>query len=405
MAEPFYGNPWDSGQFGLYPPIPGFSELDTPPFEGDPTAEGARIAAAIRMMQSIQRPGVFRTGAPPIPQIGTVANMLQTGGTPQAPPPPVASEQVDGASPWPIGPDGVPLSQTPIAVDGVPMPPARPWPISETGEETSSQSKVLDPKPRPLRSDPWTPQTPAVAPRGPTAPLSPSPSGSFMSDPRARAALLSFGLHMLQPPSYGDNIGSKLGRAVGAAGETLGNIETADLRQEEAGSKQELRVSQAASAEARAAAAAAHAAASGTRANAASERLQMMRLNEEGRLERDRLGAQIRISTLYQTYVKDVHKRNENAALMRTPLEPVLPIGTWMRANPMLRDLGLMPDSPDVDLDAPSSNLTGPGKTITGVSVQNVPTPTAPKVGDVRKGYKFKGGDPSKQESWEKVGQ
>lgn len=47
---------------------------------------------------------------------------------------------------------------------------------------------------------------------------------------------------------------------------------------------------------------------------------------------------------------------------------------------------------------APSKNLTAPGTTITGVQYRDIPS-----VGEVSQGYRFKGGDPSKESNWEKV--
>lgn len=45
------------------------------------------------------------------------------------------------------------------------------------------------------------------------------------------------------------------------------------------------------------------------------------------------------------------------------------------------------------------AQLQAPGQT----NRVGMPSPQGPKIGEVRKGYRFKGGDPSKQESWEKV--
>ena len=41
---------------------------------------------------------------------------------------------------------------------------------------------------------------------------------SFLSKPEGQAALLSFGINMLQPPSFGDNPLAQAGRALGHAG-------------------------------------------------------------------------------------------------------------------------------------------------------------------------------------------
>lgn len=68
---------------------------------------------------------------------------------------------------------------------------------------------------------------------------------TFLNQPSGRAALLTAGLQLMQPPSFGDTPVSQIGRAIGAAGETLGRTEAMDLRQAEAGSKAELRSAQA----------------------------------------------------------------------------------------------------------------------------------------------------------------
>ena len=68
---------------------------------------------------------------------------------------------------------------------------------------------------------------------------------SFLSKPEGQAALLSFGINMLQPPSFGDNPLAQAGRALGHAGQTVGNIEAMDIKKQEASSKEDLRAAQA----------------------------------------------------------------------------------------------------------------------------------------------------------------
>lgn len=58
-----------------------------------------------------------------------------------------------------------------------------------------------------------------------------------LQDPTARAALLSFGLQMLQPPSPGQNALGVLGTAIGAAGETVTKRAKIDQEEEESAAK------------------------------------------------------------------------------------------------------------------------------------------------------------------------
>lgn len=64
---------------------------------------------------------------------------------------------------------------------------------------------------------------------------------NFLSTPSGRAALIQFGVSLTQPPSFGDNALSQVGRAVGSAGEAATRSEAAQLAQEEAKSKTEYR--------------------------------------------------------------------------------------------------------------------------------------------------------------------
>src|SRR5882672_10569734 len=96
--------------------------------------------------------------------------------------------------------------------------------------------------------------------------------GAFMGDPHGRAALLSAGLSLMQPPSFGDTGAGQIGRAIGTAGESVTANEESDrkkretdIRQQEADSKGDLRVAQAGAAEARAGTAEARAGAAGSR--------------------------------------------------------------------------------------------------------------------------------------------
>lgn len=208
--------------------------------------------------------------------------------------------------------------------------------------------------------------------------------GSILDDPRGRAAALSFGINMLQPQAWGDNFFSQLGRSVGSAGEGV-------AREESLGQKQELADAKTQALEARAGRA-------GASADLARERLGIAQTAEEGKRERAMLQGRIRLSNLYQNYVKDVNTRNAKGAsdpLRTGPFTPEVPVdmGTWIKNNPTLRDLGLIPSGGDT-----TGGDTGAAPDTAGASPSG-----GPEVGSVHKGYRFNGGDPSKASSWSKV--
>lgn len=217
---------------------------------------------------------------------------------------------------------------------------------------------------------------------------------SFLGNPQGRAALLSAGLALMQPPSFGDTGASQIGRAIGAGGQSATANQVMDMKEREQDSKvadresrASLRESQGMLAEARAATAGARSETGIARLEIAqraldlkAEQLKNQSLSAEQRLEiqrqklelerqiaeirksegaarselgasrlegaqeRNRLSNQVRLSQMYQTYVKDVAKRNDPITLSMRPgatPEPVLPMGDWIKANPLLRNMGL----------------------------------------------------------------
>lgn len=187
--------------------------------------------------------------------------------------------------------------------------------------------------------------------------------GAFMQDPRMLGALLQFGIGAMQP-SWDGGAGA-LGRALGGAGEAVGRQQEQELKQQEAGSKQELRAAQAQSAEARANAAA-------ERARSGFDRLGLQKEIEAGKDRRALMGGKIRLSNLYQQYVRDVVKRNDPLTLPKGQIpEPILPMNEWIRQNPMLRTLGLIPDRMS-DTEAGDESIPS-GATPTSGSVTDAP--------------------------------
>ena len=120
---------------------------------------------------------------------------------------------------------------------------------------------------------------------------------TFLAKPEGQAALLSFGINMLQPPSFGDNPLAQVGRAIGHAGETTANIEKMDLAQQEAASKEDARAAAARLAEERAA----H---MGESQRSATE-------STQAKLELGRLSASVRLNGLYQQERQKIEAINE----------------------------------------------------------------------------------------------
>lgn len=217
---------------------------------------------------------------------------------------------------------------------------------------------------------------------------------TFLGNPQGRAALLSAGLALMQPPSFGDTGASQIGRAIGAAGESATTNQIMGMKEREQESKADLRGAQATAAEARAGTAEARAGAAGSRIELQKEQLRSMN-------ERNLLGNRVRLSGMYQNYVKEVAKRNQDSKLIdpTKPPEPVLPIKDWIKQNPMLKSLGLVPPeatsaTSEDDTEIPD---TSPSTTTSSASSG------APQVGEVRKGYRYKGGNPADPANWEKV--
>lgn len=146
----------------------------------------------------------------------------------------------------------------------------------------------------------------------------------YLADPASRAALMQFGVSLTQPPSFGDNALSQVGRAVGDAGEAVSRTEESARKQQETESKSQLREAQGTLAEARANTAGARAGTEAARLDLARERLSTTQ--QLGGLTR-----RIQATNAYNAYVKDVQSRNmkgqQNATLFGTPFkeEPVLP--------------------------------------------------------------------------------
>jgi hypothetical protein len=155
---------------------------------------------------------------------------------------------------------------------------------------------------------------------------------TFLAKPEGQAALLSFGINMLQPPSFGDNPLAQAGRAIGHAGETVGNIEKMDIAQREAASKEDERASRAQLAESKAA----HA---GDVSTLGTERNRLLLENTQAKLELGRLSANM---TLQGRYDKD--KMAYDRDVMHPPpgspgYVPFPSYSEWLVSSPETREL------------------------------------------------------------------
>lgn len=237
---------------------------------------------------------------------------------------------------------------------------------------------------------------------------------SFLGQPGGRAALLSAGLALMQPQGFGDNPTAQIGRAIGAAGQSVGQVEGMDLKKAEQESKSELRSAQATAAEARADAAGARAGAAGSAlefrreklasdterakdqldfrkeglkalGERESERALFRREQDANRQQRSLTQARLRASIAYQQYLKDVNAKNSNP-LNSGPKETPLGMNEWIGQNPMIRDLltasgaggGSTPQdaADDAEADAAGVPASSPSTTSGGASSGPPPAPT-----------------------------
>lgn len=204
--------------------------------------------------------------------------------------------------------------------------------------------------------DPFTP--------GPTAdPTAGLPDGntfddlsrqwnSFLSDPRGRGALLSAGLTMMQPKGFGQTGSGQIAQGIGAAGESVRTNEAADLKQQEASSKDELRAAQASAAGARSEA-------SSARNDTSAARLALQQEDLKRKQEQVLTLAKIRLTNMYEQYQKGVQQRNEANSFLpkaqQKPREEIVDKETWIRQNPLLKNLGLLPEGEGGDTGAPAT--------------------------------------------------
>lgn len=179
---------------------------------------------------------------------------------------------------------------------------------------------------------------------------------SWLGDPSNRAALMQFGISLMQPMPVGQTSIGHVGTALGQAGETLDRRRAMDLKEAEAGSKMDLREAQAQRAEMGAAMA-------GQNLSHQEEMLALKRM----------LGVVERSSKLQQLW--------QEAKL----LNPKLKLEDFLKENQQI-----------IGIVAAQERGVRSG----GAQGGNTPT-VKPKVGDVVRGYRYKGGNLNDKNSWE----
>lgn len=149
---------------------------------------------------------------------------------------------------------------------------------------------------------------------------------SWLDKPNNRAALMQFGIAMLQPIGFGENFGSHFGNAVGAAGAAARNITTQEQQDEKARTEAELRESRASAAEKSASAAETRAYYAGENTRLRGERDTTSNLNKT-------LTAQAGARAKYDIYVNQVGKRNTDPLRdPKAPLETPMPFNQWLKS-------------------------------------------------------------------------
>lgn len=235
--------------------------------------------------------------------------------------------------------------------------------------------------------DPWTPQPGPVAQPGTLDQF-----GNFMDDPRARAALLSFGIAMMQPRTFGDTFTSQLGRGIGSAGEAVDRVDQQAMRSadqerkdielgikgQEADSRADLRAAQADSALSRAQTAETRAAAATDRLNFTQQQLDLRKQMLDALQARHGLSTRVRVQQMYNKDIEAINEAN------RDPLSssrkgfipaPIPSFDQWVQSKPEIS--ALLGALPPLDPTSPTPTPT-PSATPTPSPSSSIPAPTYP---------------------------
>lgn len=150
----------------------------------------------------------------------------------------------------------------------------------------------------------------------------------WMGKPNNRAAMIQFGIAMLQPVSPGENFLSHGANALGSAGEAHQRVTTNEQQARKSDTEAELRTARAGQAESAASAAE-------SRARSASEGLDLRRESVDNRKTIGLLSAQIQARAKYDTYVRTTEKANSDNRLLdpKAKTRDVMSFEDWFRSG------------------------------------------------------------------------
>jgi hypothetical protein len=196
---------------------------------------------------------------------------------------------------------------------------------------------------------------------------------NFLDQPGARPALLSMGIALMQPPSFGDTPTSQIGRAIGAGGEAATTGEALASKEAEQGARAEASVA---------------------KAGQAGERL--LRL-EDLRNAKEQ-GNELQLRKLYLA-----DQANQDKAYQAAHKE-------WQKAMSDFKLTGLKGETPPAEPQKPAymsyeqwAATKGGGALLGGPSAGRKAAQPPPAPDEVRNGYRFKGGNPANPQNWEEV--
>lgn len=224
-------------------------------------------------------------------------------------------------------------------------------------------------------SDVYGAQPPAQIPEEPAQSQVNDVAGAWrawLTNPENRASMMQFGINMLQPIGVGQSQAGHFGSALGAAGEASDRVRDRDLARRKAEAEIQYKEE---------------------RGNLAAERAYVaqgnLQLQQELLEMRRMLGSSQRAAEL--------EKRYSDAKL----LDPTLKLEDFLKRNQQFIRAIQAQEGRAQGGSLPNAGVTGGA------------TRAPPQVGEIRdvtdkqgrpRRFRFKGGDPNKQESWEELG-